>query len=245
MGELERYRANLQKLREQAANYGMDVPLPLLNNIEFHEQKIRELEQSVAAAGEIFFQDDFASNQNGWPIGPMDLETGRAEIQLVPGALQIAIASTTALCGCDVYVPEFYGENFVLQFDATITAQRGFKDDAPAISVSLRYSDTTGFTVYLSHGCFSISKTTPNEEPLVFVDWRPCEPIRLTVGSQLRIIVKLNGPNLQLSAGDQAIFALNDSSIMGRGEVYIGGMLYDKNQAMTAEFRNLVIRAVQ
>jgi hypothetical protein len=245
MGELERYRANLQKLREQAANYGMDVPLPLLNNIEFHEQKIRELEQSAPAAGEIFFQDDFASNQNGWPVGPMDLETGRAELQLVPGALQLAITSTTAQCGCDVCVPEFYGENFVLQFDATITEQSGFTDDAPAVSVSLRYSDTTGFTVYLSHGCLSISKTARNEESLVLVDWLPCEPLALAVGSQLRIIVKLVGPNMQLSAGSQAIFALNDSSIMGGGEVYLGGMLYDKKQAMTVEFRNLVISAAQ
>ena len=41
---LEQYQANLEKLELQAAQYGMDVPLALLNNIEYHKQKIEERE---------------------------------------------------------------------------------------------------------------------------------------------------------------------------------------------------------
>lgn len=46
--ELQQYQKNLQKLKEQAALYGMTVPLDLTNNIDYHEQKIQELQEALS-----------------------------------------------------------------------------------------------------------------------------------------------------------------------------------------------------
>ena len=46
--ELEQYQQNLAKLKEQAAFYGMAVPLELANNIHYHEQKIQELQAALS-----------------------------------------------------------------------------------------------------------------------------------------------------------------------------------------------------
>jgi hypothetical protein len=55
MTELEQYQFNLQRLREQAAMYGSDVPLKLVNDIAYHEQKIQELsgDRSFATDGDV------------------------------------------------------------------------------------------------------------------------------------------------------------------------------------------------
>ncbi len=45
--QLQTYRTNLARLEMQAANYGMSPPLNLLNEIDFHRQKIQELERRL------------------------------------------------------------------------------------------------------------------------------------------------------------------------------------------------------
>ncbi len=45
--QLQTYRTNLARLEMQAANYGMNPPLSLVNEIDFHRQKIQELEQRL------------------------------------------------------------------------------------------------------------------------------------------------------------------------------------------------------
>jgi len=45
--QLQTYRTNLARLEMQAANYGMSPPLSLLNDIDFHRQKIQEVERRL------------------------------------------------------------------------------------------------------------------------------------------------------------------------------------------------------
>lgn len=47
--QLQTYRTNLARLEMQAANYGMNPPLNLMNEIDFHRQKIEELERRLDA----------------------------------------------------------------------------------------------------------------------------------------------------------------------------------------------------
>ena len=47
MSQLEQYKADLAKLEENAAMYGVNVPSELQNNINWHEARIRELERGI------------------------------------------------------------------------------------------------------------------------------------------------------------------------------------------------------
>ncbi len=44
-----RHQANIRKLEEMLAGYGMDRPLPLLNNLEFEQEQVRQVEEQLAA----------------------------------------------------------------------------------------------------------------------------------------------------------------------------------------------------
>jgi hypothetical protein len=44
-----RHRKNIRTLEEMLANYGMDRPLPLLNNLEFEREQLRQVEERLAA----------------------------------------------------------------------------------------------------------------------------------------------------------------------------------------------------
>ena len=46
MSELEELKDNLEDLKVQAARHGMTIPLDIKNNIEWHEEKIKELEEA-------------------------------------------------------------------------------------------------------------------------------------------------------------------------------------------------------
>jgi hypothetical protein len=45
-----KHRQNTRILEEMLANYGMDRPLPLLNNLEFEREQLRQVEKELAAA---------------------------------------------------------------------------------------------------------------------------------------------------------------------------------------------------
>ena len=45
-----KHRKNIQMLEEMLANYGMERPLPLLNNLEFERKQLRQVEERLAAA---------------------------------------------------------------------------------------------------------------------------------------------------------------------------------------------------
>ena len=45
-----KHRKNIRILEEMLANYGMDQPLPLLNNLEFEQEQLRHVEERLTAA---------------------------------------------------------------------------------------------------------------------------------------------------------------------------------------------------
>jgi hypothetical protein len=45
-----KHRQNIRILEEMLANYGMDRPLPLVNNLEFEQEQLRQVEKELAAA---------------------------------------------------------------------------------------------------------------------------------------------------------------------------------------------------
>ena len=51
--QLETYRVNLARLELQSANYGLNVPFELQNEIEFHKKKIAEIESRFDVLYEI------------------------------------------------------------------------------------------------------------------------------------------------------------------------------------------------
>jgi hypothetical protein len=44
-----KHRKNIHTLEEMLANYGIDQPLPLLNNLEFEQEQLRQVEKELAA----------------------------------------------------------------------------------------------------------------------------------------------------------------------------------------------------
>jgi hypothetical protein len=45
-----KHRKNIRMLEEMLANYGLERPLPLLNNLEFEREQLRQVEERLAAA---------------------------------------------------------------------------------------------------------------------------------------------------------------------------------------------------
>ena len=45
-----KHRQNIRTLEEMLTNYGMDRPLPLLNNLDFEREQLRQVEERLAAA---------------------------------------------------------------------------------------------------------------------------------------------------------------------------------------------------
>jgi HEAT repeat protein len=45
-----KHRKNIHTLEEMLANYGMDRPLPLVNNLEFEQEQLRQVEERLTAA---------------------------------------------------------------------------------------------------------------------------------------------------------------------------------------------------
>lgn len=44
-----KHRKNIRTLEEMLANYGLERPLPLLNNLEFEREQLRQVEERLAA----------------------------------------------------------------------------------------------------------------------------------------------------------------------------------------------------
>lgn len=75
---LERYKSNLQKLRQQAAEYGMEVPLHIQNHIDFHVRAIEEIEK-IININEANSTDTFENTIENSPIDTIDLPPFRID----------------------------------------------------------------------------------------------------------------------------------------------------------------------
>jgi hypothetical protein len=73
---LETYRKNLYRREQDAAQYGLDVPLHLTNEIELLEQKIASLEEELKAYRPQLYQEALAQQETALTGRPAVLALG-------------------------------------------------------------------------------------------------------------------------------------------------------------------------
>lgn len=73
---LESHRSNLHRQEEAAAQYGLNVPLPLANEIEFLKQEIAKLQQELEAYGPQLYQEALAQQETALTKRPSVLALG-------------------------------------------------------------------------------------------------------------------------------------------------------------------------
>ncbi len=251
---LEQYQANLEKLELQAAQYGMDVPLALLNNIEYHKQKIEELrnvqptinqtvQQSKTNQDDIYFQDDFQSNGNHWLVGEETLPYGTVNRQIVDGVYRLTLKAQQAGL-VSSYIPEFYGEDFILEFSARIIDATGFSTTLPVLFATLRNALDGSYMVFLYEKGYGIAIYSGNNPLTNTTGWVPSNDIPLAGGQVVRFSLKLHASTLTIEANGNRVAVMNDSTVRHSGAVWLGLQIFEPNCSATVEFSNIVVRPI-
>jgi hypothetical protein len=71
-----KHRQNIRTLEEMLANYGLERPLPLLNNLDFERGQLRRVEERLAAA--------------------LAAQAGTGEAPAVPPEIQVTVSGSGA-----------------------------------------------------------------------------------------------------------------------------------------------------
>ena len=264
MSELDRYQKNLTILKEQAASYGADVPLKLLNDITYHEEKIRELRGSkkgrvafrlligiialslALAVSLVLYQYVLLRNRvlissEQWPIGNFpgkDFDIGR---QPINNGYRFSTTSKIDFSPNKVDITNRPISDFYLAFDSVLVDESGKPDGTSdsALEIAFRKNDERYLVILTKNGCWLWGKDglLTQNDGVSFGN-----SINFQKGVSYSFSISVTSSRIIVSANKNEVLTYDKLSMHEAGDVIIGTMVFSASQSVTFDISNITLQ---
>ncbi len=206
------------------------------------------VEPSVAT-GEILFEDDFSSNNNGWDVGLESDEYGEVNTTIADGQYTVTMTGKQQYLFAITSIPDFSAKDFVWSMDATVIESAASAGDM-LLELSVREVDGLSgphysFSIF-NDGTSSgeVWPTKKYQDVIEFWSYESNNAISLDPGVVNKISLEVNGSTFTLYVNGQKIKDVTDTTVTEAGEVSFSLAMYEPDETLKIAFDNLVITAI-
>lgn len=193
---------------------GTPTPVPTV------ESEISEPESACRPTGSLVVEEDFQTNYRKWPIAQLaDNPFTREERAVREGSYRFSAyfkeeAFTTSA------VPDFWGRDLGLQFDATLLNKSG--EGIARFAVKVRQSGDEFYLARFGDDGFYSLQYWKNDSVWQVIEWTESDAFDLSLGRTNQFSILANGFELTLCANGRLIESVADPKLNSGGNVAVG-----------------------
>ncbi|MCQ3974077.1 MAG: hypothetical protein DPW09_11575 [Anaerolineae bacterium] len=198
---------------------------------------------AVIEAAPIVFQDDFASNANNWPEGPLTDDGSEITRQITNGAYRISIKTPDDYFN-EEFLPGFSAKDFYLETTATVVEDPSTPGKAEVDLILRRAGNGNRYAVsFYSNSTYGFY-VNQNGEWKTLQKFPASNAFRLKPGSTNTFGVYASGSSFILYANGQELATVKDIALSEVGEVGLAIGQSEANQSITVDFDNFIIKNI-
>ncbi len=205
-------------------------------------------EPSVST-GEILFEDDFSSNNNGWDVGLSSDDYGEVDSTITDGQYVVTMTGKQEYFFAITSIPDFSAKDFVWSMDATILESTASTGNM-LLALSVREVDGLSgkhysFSIF-NDGTSSgeVWPTKKYQDVIEFWSYEANDAITLGPGVVNKISLEVNDSTFTLYVNGQKIKEVTDATVTEAGEISFSLAMYKPGETLKIAFDNLIITAI-
>ncbi|HSD84056.1 MAG TPA: protein kinase, partial [Anaerolineae bacterium] len=191
-------------------------------------------------ADQILFQDNFDTNQHGWPLKSKSDDYSTDEASLVDGQFRLSMTSKRDVLWQE-NVPGVRAADFRFSLSATLRETTAAPGDANVSLIFRKDKESNFYRVRFDNNGRYIVALKKAGDWHILQDWRDSDAFHLEPDVPNRFAVLAKGHTFTIYANDQELTSFEDDTLPDAGRIDVGIGLDQAGDSLTVDFDQLLI----